>query len=168
MTKRVAKGPLQSFHRNQQESKVRCTLARLLFSAQEHPSLLGAQATTGYTSPEGWQEESAETEVWAWSGYLRTQWYLWSVSERRRRCTGLNRSLTLPPLQRSGWVIAHSSTSSAPSSKDGQHHFQGVFLGLERGQEGEGWQSLASLGTRRRFLSLLAGITLWGDVNFLP
>lgn len=29
MAKRVAKGPLQSFHRNQQKSKVRCTLARL-------------------------------------------------------------------------------------------------------------------------------------------
>lgn len=47
MTKRVAKDLLQSFHRNQQKSKAHCTLAWLLFSAQEHYSLPGAQVTTG-------------------------------------------------------------------------------------------------------------------------
>lgn len=44
---RQAKDLLQSFHRNQQKSQAHCTLARLLFSAQEHSSFLGAQVTMG-------------------------------------------------------------------------------------------------------------------------
>lgn len=47
MTKRLAKDSFQGFHRNQQKSKVHCTLAWLLFAAQEHCSLPGAQVTTG-------------------------------------------------------------------------------------------------------------------------
>lgn len=44
-TKRVVRGLLQSFHRNQQKNKVRCALVWHLFSTQEHHSLLGAWPT---------------------------------------------------------------------------------------------------------------------------
>lgn len=39
------------------------TIRKAKTSAQKHPSLVGAQVTTGYTSPEAWQEDNAETEV---------------------------------------------------------------------------------------------------------
>lgn len=41
-------------------------------------------------------------------------------------------------------------------------------MGQGQAQAEAGWLGFTSLGMRRSFLSLNAGITLWGDVNFLP
>lgn len=65
-----------------------------------------------------------------------------------------------------GWLgYSSQPPASAPSCKEGQCRARVVSVGLE----GEGWLGSASLGIRRSFLSLRAGISsLWDDVNFLP
>lgn len=83
-----------NFHRNQQKSKVCCTLW-CDGSVSDQPSLLGAQGTTGYTSA-GRHRGNSETGHRA---------LVTTGSRARGACvgTGVRRSL-----QRAGWVPAHS------------------------------------------------------------
>lgn len=156
--KRVAKDLLQSFQRNQQKSKVHCTFACILFSAQQS-SLPGVRVITGIRrlarSP--CRNRGLGMEMIPSNQAVLVE-HVWTGRTEYRS------ELEPSSLQRSRLVIAHSFVFCSFIQRQPAPFPSGI-MGLEQGQEGEGWPSQASLGTD---FSLLAGITFGGDMNFFP